>query len=195
MDPAREKKELRRRMRALRLVADQKQGPDAALGLVRAFLPRLGEIGLAAGAVIAGYWPIVTEIDIRPLLARLNDRGFALALPAVLGSSLPLVFRRWRPEDDLEPGERETMQPGPAASEVRPDLVFVPMLGYDARGVRLGQGGGHYDRTLAALRRTGPVIAVGVAYAAQRVDRVPCAATDQRLDWILTEDDCRRVPA
>ena len=68
-----------------------------------------------------------------------------------------------------------------------PALVIVPMLAFDARGYRLGYGGGFYDRTLEALRVRGPVTAVGFAYADQQVDAVPIEPTDQRLDLIVTE--------
>ena len=68
-----------------------------------------------------------------------------------------------------------------------PDLVIVPLLAFDANGWRLGQGAGYYDRTLASLRARGPVVAIGIAYAAQRFDAVPHGPYDQRMDWLLTE--------
>jgi 5-formyltetrahydrofolate cyclo-ligase len=190
---AQEKKDLRRRMRALRLVADQKQGPDAARGLVRSFMPCREQLGAVAGRVVAGYWPIITEIDIRPLMAKLDALGMVCALPVVVAPLQPLCFRRWRLEEDLEPGAHETMHPPASAEVLIPDLVLVPLLAFDDAGRRLGQGGGHYDRTLAALRAAGPVTAVGVGYAAQRIERVPRAEADQDLDWILTEAGCAPV--
>lgn len=188
-----EKKQLRRRMRALRLVADQKQGPDAALGLVHTFLPRVEDVGLRPGQVIAGYWPIITEIDIRPLLARLIDRGFGCCLPAIVSEGDGLEFRRWHTTDVLEPGARETMHLPVSAPVVRPDVLFVPLLAFDGGGHRLGQGGGYYDRTLAALRRDGRPIAIGVGYAAQRLEHVPNGPNDARMDWLLTEHDLKRA--
>ena len=80
-----------------------------------------------------------------------------------------------------------------AAPIVRPQIVLVPLLAFDAEGGRLGQGGGYYDRTLAALRSDGPVTAIGVGYALQERAQLPMMATDQRLDWILTEDAMRQV--
>jgi len=190
-----QKTELRRRMRALRLVADQKHGPDAALGLVRTFLPRLDDLKLRPGQVVAGYWPIITEIDIRPLLARLIDRGFGCCLPVVVSECEGLEFRRWQTTDMLEPGARETMHPSVAAPLVRPDALFVPLLAFDDHGRRLGQGGGYYDRTLAALRRDNPPIAIGVGYAAQRLEHVPTGPDDARMDWLLTEHNLNRAMA
>ena len=82
--------------------------------------------------------------------------------------------------------------PGPDAPELTPDLVVVPLLAFDGAGARLGQGGGYYDRTLAALRAAGPVVALGLAYAGQEVARLPVEAHDQRLDAVLTEAGLRR---
>ena len=79
--------------------------------------------------------------------------------------------------------------PRPDAPALHPDLVIVPVLGFDRRGGRIGQGGGTYDRTLANLRGRGPVFALGLAYAGQEVDEIPQEAHDQRLDAVLTESD------
>jgi 5-formyltetrahydrofolate cyclo-ligase len=70
---------------------------------------------------------------------------------------------------------------------VEPSVLIVPLLAFDARGYRLGYGGGFYDRTLEGLRARGPVLAVGFAFAAQEVAEVPTDATDQRLDAVVTE--------
>jgi len=188
-----EKKNLRRRMRALRLVADQKEGPDAGRGLTVNGLPRRADLGIGPGTVVAGYWPIVTEIDIRPLLARLEQEGAVCALPVVADPDGPLVFRIWGLADPLEEGPRATYHPLPTAPEVTPEVLFVPLLAFDAEGYRLGQGGGYYDRTLEALRANGLVTAIGVGYAVQQVERVPHGPHDARLDWLLTEHALTRV--
>lgn len=188
-----QKQALRIRARKMRLVADQKEGPVAAAAAAAGLLARLGEVGAEPGAVVAGYWPIATEIDDRPLLARLHERGFVCALPVVAGRGEPLVFRRWAPLDEVEPGEHETWQPLASAPEVAPDLVIVPLVAFDADGWRLGQGVGYYDRTLAALRGRGPILAIGMAYAAQQFEAVPHGPLDQRMDWLLTERSLARA--
>lgn len=190
-----QKQALRVRARKMRLVADQKEGPVAAAAAAGNMLARLGELRAEPGAVVAGYWPIATEIDDRPLLARLHERGYVCALPVVIGRGAPLAFRRWAPLDEIEPGEHETWQPLASAPEVAPDVVIVPLVAFDAWGWRLGQGVGYYDRTLAALRAAGPVVAVGMAYAAQRFDVVPHGPLDQRMDWLLTEQSLARAKA
>ena len=72
--------------------------------------------------------------------------------------------------------------------------MIAPLLAFDRLGGRLGQGGGHYDRTLAGLRRTGPVFVLGLAYAGQEVDRLDLEPHDQKLDAVLTEAGYRRLP-
>jgi 5-formyltetrahydrofolate cyclo-ligase len=188
-----EKQALRVRARKMRLVADQKEGPIAAAAAAGHLLPRIDEIGIRPGSVVAGYWPIATEIDDRPLLARLHDRGCVCALPIVVARGAPLAFRRWAPLDDVEPGEHETWQPPASAPEVVPDVVVVPLVAFDADGWRLGQGVGYYDRTLQALRAAGPVVAIGMAYAAQRFGAVPHGPLDQPLDWLLSEQGLARA--
>ncbi|MCU0895535.1 MAG: 5-formyltetrahydrofolate cyclo-ligase [Rhodospirillales bacterium] len=190
-----QKQALRVRARKMRLVADQKEGPVAAAAAAANLLSRLDEIDLRPGAVVAGYWPIATEIDDRPLLARLHERGYVCALPLVAARGAPLVFRRWAPLDEVEPGEHETWQPPATAPKVVPDALIVPLLAFDAAGWRLGQGAGYYDRTLAALRAAAPVVAIGMAYGAQRFEAVPHGPLDQRMDWLLTEQSLARAAA
>ena len=192
-----EKQELRRTARETRRAAHA-AGGEAAERLAANFhraQPGFGEQGPSQGpsqespGIIAGYWPMADEIDVRPLLAELHDQGRTLVLPVVVGSGKPLIFRRWQPEMALQDGIFSTRHPGAEAAEEVPGLLLVPLLAFDGRGARLGWGGGFYDRTLAQLRAAGPVIAVGVAYHGQRVERVPQSPEDQPLDWIVTDDD------
>jgi 5-formyltetrahydrofolate cyclo-ligase len=135
------------------------------------------------------------EIDVLPVLSVLAERGQVTALPAVVDRKAPLVFRRWVPGDALEDGLYGTRHPLAEAEAVRPVLLLVPLLAFDRKGVRLGYGGGFYDRTLAALRAVGPVVAVGVAYAGQEVDALPAEPHDERLDWVVTEKEVIQISA
>ena len=139
----------------------------------------------APRAVLAGYVPIRAEADPRPALA--GHRG-PTCLPVVAGPGRALDFRLWRPGEALEPGAFGTKQPGVGAKLVQPQVVIVPLAAFDRRGGRVGYGGGYYDRSLEKLRAAGPVLAVGLGFAAQRVESVPEAAHDQPLDLIATED-------
>ncbi len=190
---AEQKKQMRARLSSLRLVVDQKDGPDAAMAAMRHFFAGLDELGIGADSIVGGYWPISTEIDPRPIIGRLDDRGIACALPVVVAPGAPLVFRRWRPVDALEDGPFETRQPVAAAPEVRPDVLLVPLLAVDGAGWRLGYGAGYYDRTCAALRGTGPLTTVGMGFFIQAVAKVPRDEHDAPLDWILTDRGLTRA--
>lgn len=142
---------------------------------------------LPAGAVVALYRAIGSELDTSPLAQALVAQGRTLCLPVVVALDAPMIFRRWAPGEPLELDLAGCPAPLPLAETVTPDLVILPLLAFDPTGARLGQGGGHYDRTLAALRRDGSITAVGMAYAGQGLDRLPIEAHDQPLDDVLTE--------
>ena len=183
------KQRLREVARARRRDAHLAAAAEAACAVRRHFAAALEtDFATRPEAAIAGYWPIGDELDMRPLLATLAGAGYVLALPLVVGRNHPLAFHRWRPDDALVAGAHGIPEPDPAvAPPVIPDIVITPLLAFDALGYRLGYGAGYYYRTLAALRAAGRVLAVGVAFAAQQVDRVPHGRDDQRLDWVVTE--------
>jgi len=160
-----------------------RQAPEAA-DLAAGLLPAERMAGLA---VVAGYRPKGDEFDPRTLMNRLAQAGVLLALPVALARDAPLEFRAYVPGDRLEPDACNIAAPTAEAPVVRPDLVITPLLAFDRKGGRMGQGGGHYDRTLQALRTGGPVFVLGLAYAGQEVDAIPAEPHDQRLDAILTE--------
>lgn len=138
--------------------------------------------------VAAIYKALGSEIDPRPLGDALVKQGWRLALPALETEAAPLTFRLWAPGEPLAKDLSGIASPLPSAPEVRPDLVLVPLIAFDRDGGRLGQGGGHYDRTLEALASSGPRPPfVGFAYSGQRVASVPSEPHDQPLDGILTE--------
>lgn len=184
---SRQKKALRAHALALRHAAHLALAEAAAQAIRDRFLDALPKAG-----AVAGYWPIGDELDIRPLLTALAGRGVTTALPVVVEPRRPLEFRRWQPGDVLEAGAHGTWHPRADAPLLVPRVVLVPLLAFDGEGRRLGYGGGYYDRTLQALRTAGPVVAVGVGYAAQRLDAVPHDANDQPLDIILTEHETWR---
>jgi 5-formyltetrahydrofolate cyclo-ligase len=97
-----------------------------------------------------------------------------------------LKFREWGPGVAMVAGDFGALIPAEGAW-VTPQVVIVPLLAFDARGFRLGYGGGFYDRTLQGLRAKGPVLAIGFAFEAQEVDAVPIDAFDQKLDLVVTE--------
>ena len=152
----------------------------------------LAQFSHPPGVDMAGYWPTNEEADIRPLMTALHQRGHRLALPRVMARGAPLRFLRWHPGDRLEAGFGGIPEPAAGAEEIHPEVLLVPLLGFDGTGLRLGYGGGFYDRTLAALRRAGGVEAIGIAFSDQEVDSLPAGDHDERLDWVVTESGCRR---
>lgn len=141
------------------------------------------------GAVVSFYWPMGDEADPRALAARLAARGHALALPVTVKKGAPLVFRAWREGDRLIVHAFGMHEPVATAPEVKPDVLLVPLLAFDARGHRLGYGGGFYDRTLAALDIK---LAIGIAYAGQETETLPIHERDHPLDMVVTERGLRR---
>jgi len=185
-DPREAKRLLRRNLRAARAVMAHAAAPVAARKVRDRALALLAE-RFPAPRCIAAYWPARHELDVRPLMTVLAEAGYAVLLPVVANEDGSLRFRRWWPGMELVEGAYGIPVPPPESGEARPDVVLLPLVGFDRHGYRLGQGGGHYDRTLAALRREGPVAAIGIAYAGQEIDRVPVEPHDEPLDWIVTD--------
>jgi 5-formyltetrahydrofolate cyclo-ligase len=169
------KRDARARALAARVGCDPALGRQVGVHLLRLMPP-------PEGAVVAGFWPMDGEIDIRPLLHHLHHVGHKIVLPETPEAGNPLTFRLWQPDSRMIREGFGTYRPD---GEIQlPDFLLVPLLAFDRNGHRLGYGGGFYDRTLAQLRdRT----AVGCAFAAQMLDAVPVGDYDALLDAVATE--------
>lgn len=149
-------------------------------------------IGAAPGVVVSGYMPIRSEIDPRPTMTALAEAGVPLCVPVIEGREQPLIFREWTPESEMVDGPFGAAVP--KRGEWRdPQILIVPLVGFDRTGARLGYGGGFYDRTLALLREKLPIRAYGLAYSAQEAT-IPVEDVDQRLDAVVTEAEVIRTP-
>ena len=116
-----------------------------------------------------------------------------LCLPVVTARGTPLIFRAWDGDPArLERGGFGTRHPEEGAPEVLPEVLIVPLAGFDRRGNRLGYGGGYYDRTLEKLRRGGDVLAVALAWAVQELPDIPVEPVDQPMDLIVTDREVIR---
>lgn len=142
-------------------------------------------IGEAPGVVVSGYMPIRSEIDPRPTMTALAEAGVQLCVPVIEGREQPLTFREWTPESEMVDGPFGAAVPK-RGEWLEPQILIVPLVGFDRAGSRLGYGGGFYDRTLAILREKKPVRAYGFAYAAQEAE-IPVEDVDQRIDGVVTE--------
>jgi 5-formyltetrahydrofolate cyclo-ligase len=183
-----EKAELRRAMRRLRSRLARKLADAPAQAA--AHLP---DAVIRSAKVVAGYRATGAEIDPWPTLARFELSGVQIALPAIVAIDRPMVFRLWRSGEALAPDALGIPAPTSLAAEARPDVIIAPVLAFDAEGGRLGQGGGWFDRALAALRAEGPRLVIGLAFADQEVGRVPREPHDQGLDATLTESGYRWI--
>jgi 5-formyltetrahydrofolate cyclo-ligase len=157
------------------------------MAAAEAIAARTFPVTVTSGAIVSGFMPLNSEISPLPLMRKLSDVGVRLALPVVVGRGLPLSMRAFTFGDALVKGVWGIRVPPPEAPEVAPDVLLVPLLAFDRNGNRLGYGAGYYDMTIAALRAKKPVVAVGIAFAAQEVDVVPTTPRDARLDLVLTE--------
>ena len=137
------------------------------------------------GAPLAGYMPIRTEVDAIPAMAALASFG-NIGVPMIQGEGQPLKFREWTPGCAMKDGPFGAKVPS-AGVWMTPQVLIVPLVAFTPQAMRLGYGGGFYDRTLEGLRARGPVMAIGFAFAAQMADELPLEPTDQPLDMIVTE--------
>jgi 5-formyltetrahydrofolate cyclo-ligase len=144
---------------------------------------------VAPGVIVSGFSPLKTEINPLPLMRKLAAAGASLALPVVAGRGKPLIMRSYAFGQALNEGVWGIREPNEDAPEVDPDILIVPLAAFDRRGNRIGYGAGYYDMTIRRLRSIKPVVALGIAYAAQEVPEVPTTPRDARLDLVLTERD------
>lgn len=178
-----DKSSLRRRFRAERdlFVAEMGAGEKA---LAFSHLPSPLARICTPGSVVAGYVAIGSEADPARLLQGAAALGCTIVLPHVTGKVAPMRFLQWNVGDPLETGPFGLSQPSVNAPELQPDIVLVPLVAFDTRLMRLGQGAGHYDRALSMLENAA---AIGVAWSVQQTDILPSDPWDIPLDAIVTE--------
>ncbi len=165
---------------AIRNLCDPALGAQLSKHILHDCMPK-------PGSVVAGFWPLPGEIDIRPLLHALATVGYDVVLPVAPQRGHPLTFRKWNVDAALLVGRFGTQHTDGA--EMVPDFLLVPLLGFDASGNRLGYGAGFYDRTLADLPGA---FRLGCAFAAQEFAEIPVSATDIKLNAVATEAGIRK---
>lgn len=138
------------------------------------------------GQIVAAYWPMGHEIDVRYIIDDLLQQGIDIALPVASRTTREMTFSKWDGKGNLAKGQFGVFVP-PKESIVDPDIVLVPMLAFDRKGHRLGRGGGHYDATIAALRAKKNILVAGIAYSTQAVlFNLPAQDHDEAMDIIIT---------
>lgn len=177
---------------ALRAAAKQKRAAlspaERQEGAARIAATGIEFAGAKAPGIVSAFLAIGEEINPGPLMARLSREGFGIALPVMVAKGQPLLFRTWTPGAPLVARMWGIREPAETLPAVEPDILLMPLLAFDRTGRRLGYGGGFYDRTLRGLRNRKSITAIGLAFASQEVDAVPCLDYDERLDWVLTPE-------
>jgi 5-formyltetrahydrofolate cyclo-ligase len=169
--------------RAALAQVDRKEASETACRLFfKAMVPRPKD-------TVAAYWAIRDELDCQPIMVRLMQGDHKILLPAVTGHDQPLDMRVWEQGTPLFEAGFGTLAPSPLAPRAEPDIVLMPLLGFDQYGTRLGYGGGYYDRTLASLQKKPKL--VGLAFAVQELPLIPRDAHDIPLDYVITEAGVR----
>jgi 5-formyltetrahydrofolate cyclo-ligase len=174
-------------LRAAALAARDALGNEQRAAAAEAVAGRGLPFPIGRGTVVSGYSPIRSEIDPIPLMRTLAAQGAQLALPSITSRGQSLAFRAWSASDRLLLGPLGILEPSPAAAEIIPEIMLVPLAAFDRAGHRIGYGAGHYDYTLAHLRKLKHIVAIGVAFAAQEIKAVPALPHDAALDYVLTE--------
>ncbi len=146
-------------------------------------------VGQDEPEIVAGFWPLDGEPDLRPIYAQLHSMGVTIVLPIVVKKQAPLEFHAWRPEDPLVRGAFGVLEP--VRGEIlQPTILLVPTLGFTEHGARIGYGGGYYDRTLAQINETGqPFVTIGIAWDQARIEEDAGHRPEEHdypLDAILT---------
>lgn len=181
---------LRSEARAARAALDHATRAEASEQAASHFF---ASIAIKPDDVVAAYWRIRDELDCQPILVRLMDSNQPVVLPVVMGQDEPLDLRIWEQGASLYESGFGTLAPSDLAPRAEPDVVIMPLLGFDKTGTRLGYGGGYYDRTLAHMTKR-PLL-VGLAFAAQELEQIPREPHDVPLDAIVTEAGVRHFGA
>ena len=185
-------RQLKAALRLERLALRDSMTPEARIEASLRMLDHAGDvIDFDPGQVISGFWPIRSEVDIRPLMARLRERGARLCLPAIIDKQT-IVFRELVPGASIVETGFGTTGPAEDAPVLDPDIMLVPLAAFDRTGHRIGYGAGYYDRAIARLRLKGHMPRlIGIAFDCQEVASVPAEPHDVALDALLTESGFR----
>ncbi|WP_334106200.1 5-formyltetrahydrofolate cyclo-ligase [Methylobacillus sp.] len=144
------------------------------------------------GRHIGCYWPIRGEFNSVPLMMSLHKSGSSVSLPMVDDENKQLVFCKWHPEALM--ARDKVGVPYPADTEYeQPEILLIPLVGFDAQGYRLGYGAGYYDRTLHHMKP--PPIAIGIGYEAGLLESINPHEMDVPMEFILTERGLRHFRA
>ena len=141
------------------------------------------------------YYPINNEIAPFEFTKYFEERKIVMSMPVVDIKKKSMLFRKWSPKDDLAIGPLGNLEPTHEKEIILPQIMIVPMLMFDREFIRLGYGGGYYDKSIIKLKKHFQkekifFITVGLAYSAQEINKLPREKHDMNLDYIVTEKEC-----
>ena len=148
------------------------------------------KINIHNAKIIGGYYPSNYEIDDLEILHLLDNQNFKISLPIVKKNS-QMNFYSWSKKDPLKINKFGI--PEPISSKILyPDILLVPLVGFDKNLNRLGYGGGFYDRYIEKIDKIKKVTKIGLAFSYQEIKSVPINQYDKKLDHIITEKEILR---
>ena len=136
--------------------------------------------------VIGGYIPINYEYDCLNLLKFLESKNYTICLP-VIKKNFQMDFYKYSFEDPFIVNKLGIPEPFRSSKKMIPDLIFVPLVGYDRDLNRLGYGGGFYDRYFEKNLNSNKIFKIGLAFSFQKIKKLPVNKFDKKLDRIITE--------
>ncbi len=145
------------------------------------------KINIRNAKKIGGYYPSNYEIDDLEILDVLDKQNFKISLP-IIKKNNQMNFYSWSKKDPLKLNKFGI--PEPVSSKILyPDILLVPLVGYDKNLNRLGYGGGFYDRYIEKIDKIKKVTKIGLAFSYQKIKSVPIDQHDKKLDFIITEKE------
>jgi 5-formyltetrahydrofolate cyclo-ligase len=187
-DVARWRKEQRRELLARRVAVPLEQRREWNEAITRLLLEGFPQLGRM---IVSFYWPFKSEFDPRFAIRGFREQGATAALPEVVEKHAPLQFREWWPGAPMKTGVVFDIPVPDGTAIVTPEACLIPPVGFDARGYRLGYGGGYFDRTLAKVAPH--ALKIGVAYEISRMPTIHPQPHDIPMDFIVTEAGIHRA--
>ena len=133
---------------------------------------------------IGGYYPVNFEVDDLDILKQFEKKNFSISLPKIK-KNFDMDFYKWSFNEPLKINKYGIPEPE-SNILIFPDILLIPLVAFDKKLNRLGYGGGYYDRLIKKLSKKKPILKIGLALSAQKINKVPIDKYDQNLDYIVT---------
>ena len=159
---------------------------DQGISFIR-FNKILKKYNLKKNINIGGYYPVNSEISCLDVLEILEKKNFKISLP-VTKKNNNMDFYQWSFKNTLRVSQQGIPEPN-TKKKVIPDVLIVPLVGFDRYKFRLGYGGGFYDRYISKILKFKKILTVGFAFSFQEISKIPINKFDQKLNFILTDKE------